>query len=183
MDLVNFPTLVCAGDQTGPTSTCSSGVWPGPLVGCEYQIGRGQTVCTDCYSHAGLGPLAPVLVIKQDDQQHKFATGRLWEEPQGDGGDRKIRSQVTACHMKKATSTSPRKQFESRGKSSIPQLIHKYLSESVKTNNKGPLRPKTLKQQRCKEQWQTKQLCWWDANSLPQTGLRICSFAHFAQIK
>ena len=63
-----------------------------------------------------LGPLAPVLVIKQDDQQHKFATGVLWEEPQGDGGDRKIRSQVTVCHMKKATSTSLRKQFESRGK-------------------------------------------------------------------
>ena len=51
---VNLPTLVCAGEKTGPTSTCSSGVLlPGPLVGCEYQPGRGQTVCTNCCSHAG----------------------------------------------------------------------------------------------------------------------------------
>ena len=50
---VNLPTLVCAGEKTGPTSTCSSGVLPGPLVRGEFQTGQGQTVCTDCCSRAG----------------------------------------------------------------------------------------------------------------------------------
>ena len=80
--LVNFPTVVCARE---PNSTCSSGVLPGPLAGCEYRLDEGrlsvQTVVLM------LGTLTPVLVIKQGDQQHKFATCVLWVEPQGDSGD------------------------------------------------------------------------------------------------
>ena len=51
--LVNSPRLVCPGGKTGPISTGSSVVLPGPLVGREFKTGRGQTVCTDCCPHAG----------------------------------------------------------------------------------------------------------------------------------
>ena len=75
--LVNSPRLVCPGGKTGPISTGSSVVLPGPLVGCEYRLDEGrlsvQTVVLM------LGTLTPVLVIKRVGQWTKFAMWRKGE--------------------------------------------------------------------------------------------------------